>query len=64
MSEAITLEWRKSSRSGGGSNDACIEVAFVGPAVAVRDSKSPGAGRLVFPMAAWVTLSSGIRPIS
>ncbi len=32
--------WRKSSRSGSG--DQCVEVAAVGRAVAVRDSKDPG----------------------
>jgi hypothetical protein len=33
--------WRKSSRSGSGDNDACVEVAFSGPRVAIRDSKNP-----------------------
>lgn len=33
-------EWRKSSHSGnGGAN--CVEVAFVGSAMALRDSKNP-----------------------
>jgi len=30
--------WRKSSRSSAQAN--CVEVAFAGPAVAVRDSKN------------------------
>jgi hypothetical protein len=47
------LTWRKSSRSGQGSNGNCVEVAFVGPAVAVRDSKNPTAGALAVPHAAW-----------
>jgi hypothetical protein len=45
--------WRKSSRSGQGSNGDCVEVAFVGPAVAVRDSKNPAAGALAVPQSAW-----------
>jgi hypothetical protein len=61
--EAITLStvdfsgltWRKSSRSGQGSNGNCVEVAFAGPAVAVRDSKSPNAGALVFPSHGWLS---------
>lgn len=61
MSEAITvstvdlsgLAWRKSTRSGGGSNTNCVEVAFAGSAVAVRDSKSPNAGVVVLPPAGW-----------
>ena len=45
--------WRKSSRSGSGNNDNCVEVAFAGPVVAVRDSKSAGTGVLAFPEASW-----------
>ncbi len=33
-------DWRKSSRSGPYS-DACVEVAFVDGAIAMRDSKDP-----------------------
>ena len=47
------LAWRKSSRSGPDNNDACVEVAFAGPAVAVRDSKSPTSGTLAFPTPGW-----------
>ncbi|MFD1148422.1 DUF397 domain-containing protein [Saccharothrix hoggarensis] len=47
------LVWRKSSRSGGGNNDNCVEVAFSAPEVAVRDSKKPDAGVLAFPSSAW-----------
>ncbi len=61
MKEAITVStvdfanavWRKSSRSGSGNNDNCVEVAFTGPLVAVRDSKNIGAGVLAFPESAW-----------
>ncbi|HWO68234.1 MAG TPA: DUF397 domain-containing protein [Umezawaea sp.] len=45
--------WRKSSRSNGGNNGACVEIAFAGPVVAVRDSKSVGSGVLAFPEASW-----------
>lgn len=47
------LVWRKSSYSGGGNNDNCVEVAFASPVVAVRDSKKPDAGRLAFSVSAW-----------
>lgn len=53
MSEAITLEWRKRSRSGTHGGDNCVEVAFGGPVVAVRDSKGRVAGLLAFPSAEW-----------
>ncbi|MFE9745200.1 DUF397 domain-containing protein [Saccharothrix saharensis] len=47
------LVWRKSSYSGGGNNDNCVEVAFAGPVAGVRDSKKPDAGVLAFPASAW-----------
>ena len=46
--------WRKSSRSNqGGTNGNCVEVAFVNPVIAVRDSKNPSSGTLVVPAASW-----------
>lgn len=61
MSEAISvstmdlsgLAWRKSSRSGQGNNNACVEVAFSGQLIAVRDSKNSAAGVLAFPKSSW-----------
>jgi uncharacterized protein DUF397 len=44
--------WFKSSRSAAASN-TCIEVRITDQAVAVRDSKAPEAGQLVFPYTAW-----------
>lgn len=45
--------WRKSSYTGNGDNGNCVEVAWVGPAVAVRDSKSPATGTLAVPQTSW-----------
>jgi hypothetical protein len=39
-------EWRKSSRSGGGNDDACVELARLGGCIGVRDSKDPDGPRL------------------
>jgi Domain of unknown function (DUF397) len=43
--------WRKSSRSGG--NGACVEVACMSEAVAVRDSKDAAGPKLIFTRQAW-----------
>ncbi|MFC4857459.1 DUF397 domain-containing protein [Actinophytocola glycyrrhizae] len=50
------LSWRKSSRStANGDNGNCVEIAFAGPAVAVRDSKNPAAP-IAVPVAAFTAL--------
>jgi hypothetical protein len=46
--------WRKSSRSSGdGNNDACVQVAFAGPTIVVRDSKNAAGPMLTFVPAHW-----------
>lgn len=51
--------WRKSSYSSG--NGQCIETAFLGEAVATRDSKDPDGPALVFPADAWRAFVAGVR---
>lgn len=53
--------WRKSSRSGNGANDACVEVAFVSAAVGVRDSKNRADAHLVFDAPAWRAFAEGLK---
>ncbi len=56
MRDLSSAGWRKSSFSNGGGN--CVEVAALDDGgVAVRHSKAPDAGTLVFTraeMAAWI----------
>jgi len=52
--------WRKSSRSSGAVNDSCVEVAFAGVAVGVRDSKNVAGGHLEFGGAAWESFTGGV----
>jgi hypothetical protein len=41
--------WRKSSYSGSGDGNACVEIADRRPRIAVRDSKDPARAVLTFP---------------
>ncbi|MEV0359023.1 DUF397 domain-containing protein [Nocardia sp. NPDC050697] len=47
--------WFKSSRSG---DRDCVEVAFAGTQVGVRDSKDIAQGHLTFPTSAWVAFTA------
>ncbi|WP_107501402.1 DUF397 domain-containing protein [Streptomyces viridosporus] len=38
--------WRKSSYSGSGDGNACVEVTLRHPCIAIRDSKNPSHGTL------------------
>ena len=38
----MTPQWRKSSRSGGVNDQACVEVARLSGVSWIRDSKNPG----------------------
>jgi hypothetical protein len=53
-------QWRKSTRSGP-FTDNCVEVAFVGEAIAVRDSKNPAGPVLVFTRAEWEAFVGGAK---
>jgi hypothetical protein len=53
--------WRKSSFSGGPSQN-CVEVAELeGGRTAVRDSKDPSGPALVFTPAEWAAFVQGVR---
>lgn len=57
LSQAV---WYKSSRSGGNGGN-CVEVANLDEAVAVRDSKNPDNGVLVFAKSDWTAFVSAVR---
>ncbi|MDH6630271.1 hypothetical protein M2271_008131 [Streptomyces sp. LBL] len=45
--------WRKSSYSGGGEGNACVETAACPTHIAIRDSKTPTRATLAFPTGAF-----------
>ncbi len=51
--------WRKSSYGGG--NGSCIEIADLGTAAAVRDSKDRSGPKLIFTAKEWHSFLDGIK---
>lgn len=52
--DLTTVTWRKSTRSA--DTNTCVEVAFSGPAVGLRDSKNPTGPLLTLPAPAMASL--------
>ncbi|GAA3145723.1 DUF397 domain-containing protein [Streptomyces echinatus] len=53
--------WQKSSFSGGGQGDACVEVAKGPTHISVRDSKDPARTPLTFPAAAFAPFLQALK---
>ncbi|WP_086765265.1 DUF397 domain-containing protein [Streptomyces bobili] len=53
--------WRRSSYSGGGQGDACVEVADLDTHIAIRDSKAPTRATLTFPAPAFATFVETLK---
>jgi hypothetical protein len=58
--ELALLDWRKSSYSDGNGGD-CVELSATPLVTAVRDSKNPDGGVLVFPATAFSTFLTSIK---
>jgi hypothetical protein len=58
--DVAAAAWRKSSRSGPWT-DNCVEVAFVGDSILVRDSKNPSGAVLVFTPSEWDAFVNGAK---
>jgi hypothetical protein len=56
--------WQKSSHSGGGQGDACVEVAHRPTHISVRDSKAPARAVLSFPAGAFTTFVDALKDYS
>ncbi|MFJ3797106.1 DUF397 domain-containing protein [Streptomyces sp. NPDC090088] len=53
--------WRKSSFSGGGQGDACVEVAHRPTRISIRDSKDPTGATLTFPTSAFAPFLAALK---
>ncbi|MFF5855709.1 DUF397 domain-containing protein [Streptomyces sp. NPDC012751] len=55
--------WRKSSYSGGGDGNNCVEIATSTALIAVRDSKAPARAPLTFPAPAFTAFLEALKPL-
>ncbi|MGK9459406.1 DUF397 domain-containing protein [Streptomyces sp. G6] len=53
--------WKKSSYSGGGEGNACVEIAHRHSHIAVRDSKTPTRATLTFPTPAFTAFLTALK---
>ncbi|MCX3060355.1 DUF397 domain-containing protein [Streptomyces beihaiensis] len=56
-----SYHWRKSSYSGGGEGNNCVEIATRPTHIAVRDSKRPTERTLVVPSGAFRAFISSLK---
>ncbi|MGW6293117.1 DUF397 domain-containing protein [Streptomyces sp. NPDC055058] len=57
--------WRRSSYSGGGDGNNCVEIANAPTRISVRDSKAPARATLTFSAAAFAVFVEELkRPTS
>lgn len=53
--------WRRSSYSGSGDGNNCVEVAHRGARISLRDSKTPAAATLTFPTSAFAPFLAALK---
>lgn len=53
--------WRKSSYSGPGDGNSCVEISDRRTHIAIRDSKAPAHGTLTVPTEAFATFIEALK---
>ncbi|MFF1306452.1 DUF397 domain-containing protein [Streptomyces sp. NPDC058307] len=53
--------WRKSSHSGGGDGNECVEIANSPAHVSIRDSKAPTRATLTLPTPAFTAFLTALK---
>jgi hypothetical protein len=56
--------WRKSSYSGEGDGNECVEIATTATHTAIRDSKNPAAGPLTVPAGSFTLFIEALKKTS
>ncbi|MFI6930399.1 DUF397 domain-containing protein [Streptomyces sp. NPDC050287] len=56
--------WRKSSYSGGGEGNDCVEIAGSPTHISIRDSKTPARATLTFPTGAFTPFIEALKTTS
>ncbi|MET8487977.1 DUF397 domain-containing protein [Streptomyces tendae] len=56
-----TPRWRKSSFSGGGDGNTCVEIAALPTRVVIRDSKAPSQGTVTIPVRSFAALIQSLK---
>ncbi|MER6382766.1 DUF397 domain-containing protein [Streptomyces sp. NPDC001118] len=59
MTQAV--RWQKSSYSGGGDGNTCVEIADLDTHIAIRDSKAPTRATLTIPTEAFTPLIQALK---
>ncbi|MFE1800948.1 MULTISPECIES: DUF397 domain-containing protein [unclassified Streptomyces] len=59
---ATPSHWKKSSYSGGGEGNDCVEVATSPTRISIRDSKAPAESVLNFPTGAFTSFIEALKP--
>ncbi|MWA02623.1 DUF397 domain-containing protein [Actinomadura sp. LD22] len=57
----MTVQWRKSSHSGGANDEQCVELGRVSSGIGVRDSKDPEGGHLALTSAQFADVIHQIK---
>lgn len=57
----MTVQWRKSSYSGGANDEQCVELGRLSPDIGVRDSKDPDGGHLTLTVGEFAALLTRIK---
>lgn len=57
----IPTHWRRSSYSGGGEGNDCVEIAELDTRIAIRDSKNPSYATLSVPAPAFTAFIDALK---